>query len=99
VWPMKGCVQRIAIHDGDHCAVTLTVTFASQTISRLVLTELRAAACASWQGVTQVPVRFHLEQTTHPVKYRRVIVNAALMSIEQSAAADQPQQAWLNAKL
>ena len=79
--------------------MTLAVSFATQSISTLLLAELSSAACSSWQGVTQVPAEFQFVRSAYPaVKYRRVIVDAALTSEEQWSAVHHVQHLWLTVK-
>jgi hypothetical protein len=79
--------------------VTLAVSFSSQSVSTSLLSELRSAACSSWQGVAQTSVKFEFIAVEYPViRYRRVIVDAALTSVEHSSAVDHAQHLWLTAK-
>jgi hypothetical protein len=72
-----------------------TVTFLIEKISTLVTTELRTAACSSWQTLNQSPAKYQFARMTYPaVRYRRTIVTAGLTLEEHDGVVTCARHAW-----
>ena len=71
------------------------MTFLVEAISNLVVNELRATVCSSWQTMNRVPARYHLERATYPAaRYRRTLVNASLTLVEADTAVRRTRHKW-----